>query len=99
MKKVALKVVEKSNAVVFNREAYFSTLLRGHENIVHTSKAYTFADKKQQKYGVLVLEKMDEDLMDYLLAKRALSENETRLIFFTIFANQFIIVIQEVLLI
>jgi len=80
--KVALKVVDKVNAVVYNREAYFSTLLRGHSNIIHTSKAYTVVNKKNaSKYGVLVLERMDEDLMDYLLAKGSLSEKETKIIF------------------
>jgi len=80
--KVALKVVDKVNAVVYNREAYFSTLLRGHANIIHTSKAYTVVNKKNaSKYGVLVLERMDEDLMDYLLAKGSLTERETRIIF------------------
>lgn len=80
--KVALKVVDKANAIVYNREAYFSTLLRGHPNIIHTSKAYTVANKKSGgKFGVLVLERMDEDLMDYLLTKGSLSERETRIIF------------------
>lgn len=83
--KVALKVVDKVNAVVYNREAYFSTLLRGHPNIIHTSKAYTVVNKKTaKKYGVLVLERMDEDLMDYLLAKGSLNEAETKVIFMDI---------------
>lgn len=81
--RVALKMVDRANAVVYNREAYFSTLLRGHKNVIHTSKAYTFVDRRNEnrKYGVMVMERMDADLMDYLLAKGKLTEKETRVIF------------------
>ena len=80
--KVAFKVMDKSNPIIYNREAYFSTLLRGHPNIIHTSKAYTVSDKRSKtNYGVLVLEKMDEDFMDYLLRMGSLTEGEAKILF------------------
>lgn len=81
--RVALKVIETTGSnAVYSREAYFSTLLRNHPNVIQTTKAYTVNHKRSnKKYGILVLERMEEDLMDYLLKRSSLTEKETRIIF------------------
>jgi len=51
-----------------------------HPNIVRCIDHYTVS-VNDCDYGVLVLEKMDVDLMDYLLTKEKLTEENCKMIF------------------
>ena len=77
----AMKVIDfqlQSNArSVFDRELHFSLKFPNHPNILSIHDHYIVDDN----YGVIIMEKMDVDLMDYLLGKHSLPINESRFIF------------------
>ena len=79
--KYAMKVIDfnlQSNArIVYERELHFALKYQNHPNILSIHDHYIIEDN----FGVIVMEKMDVDLMDYLLAKHSLPINESRFIF------------------
>jgi len=79
---VALKLMSlhtRNRLDIFQKECQISKLAN-HPNIVRCSDYYTIS-YNDNDYGVLVLEKMDVDLMDYLLTKDRLSEEDCKIIF------------------
>ena len=81
-KKVALKVIPFSNVRKknsFAREAGILQKLRNQQNII-TLDTWFY----DPNVGVLVLEQMDCDLLEYVLRKRCLSEDQSKLIFIKI---------------
>ena len=81
---VILKLIEltsQGTSRAFQQEVYFLQLLK-HPNILESREAYTFIHgKRNTKFGVMVTEKMDVDLMDYVLENGSLSENEAKSVF------------------
>ena len=80
---VALKIVnlsDKKTGEIFNREIRISKLLQGSENILNFRKFYSFTNNNDE-FGVIAMEKMDIDLMDYLLRTNRLEENTAKKIF------------------
>lgn len=79
---VAIKLMSlhtKNRAEIYQKECQVNKLVR-HKNIVSCYENYVVSDEEND-YGVLILEKMDVDLMDYLLTKDRLSEEECKIIF------------------
>ena len=77
----ALKVV-KLNTIKstehFLNEAAIMMKLRKNENIIKTK---SFSINKKNKEGYIIMEKLDTDLLKYILAKGKLSEQEAKLFF------------------
>jgi len=79
---VAIKLMSlhtKNRQEIFHKECQLSKNVN-HPNIVKCYDYYTI-NANNNDYGVLVLEKMDVDLMDYLLTKDRLNEEDCRQIF------------------
>jgi len=79
---VAIKLMSlhtKNRLEIFQKECQISKIVN-HPNIVQCMDYYTI-NANDNDYGVLVLEKMDVDLMDYLLTKDRLPEEDCRTIF------------------
>jgi len=79
---VAIKLMSlhtKNRLEIFQKECQISKMVN-HPNIVKCLDYYTIT-ANDNDYGVLVLEKMDVDLMDYLLTKDRLPEEDCRIIF------------------
>jgi len=81
---VALKIVNlsaKRISEIFHREVRTAKLLQGNcDNILDFRKSYSFSYNNEE-YGVIAMEKMDIDLMDYLLRANRLEENIAKYIF------------------
>ena len=79
---VALKLIQLRTAnerESFINEIYFAETLRS-DKVINLIESYKFTFKGEE-FGVLCYEKMDMDLMDYILMKGRLSESEAKDIF------------------
>jgi len=83
-KQYALKVVNLANPKsldYFISEASIMMKLRKHENIISTK---SFSVNQQKLEGYIIMEKLDTDLLRYILSKGRLSESESKRFFFQI---------------
>ena len=64
----------------FKEEMKIEKKIQGHPHIIFNHSRYIIKYRKM-KYGVIVMEKMDGDLMDYMLLRGSLEENEAKKLF------------------
>ena len=85
---VVIKITEtnsSSQRSSIHREAEILLSFDEHPNFVQLKSHYQFSihspAKKKNRYSVLVMEKMHIDLMDYILSKDKLPENQAKILF------------------
>ena len=83
---VVIKLIKmtKNNQIMTKREIKYLSKFQTSSHIINLIETFTFTveeDDIERIYSVLVLEKMDMDLMTYLISKESLSMTEGKLIF------------------
>ena len=84
-----VEVKNKSRKKIIEKEVKVLSIFEGDNNFVQIKNCYSFSLRassiyKKQKFSVIVMEKMEIDLMDYILAKGKISETKSKYLFYQI---------------